>query len=231
RREARSKSTRSTRAISGRFEVSSLAEHLRLESKQLRGVLPRIVRQSGFAAGLGEKRVGVPLPLGRGLRQQKTPMPALLDEQTMAADLDLPRRCDRLEQPEQRDLDLQVGQLGLRDRWKPRVAAARRDGAPRDDEPERLVRLNVADAPAQIAAAVQRHERAAKAIADCGLRAADGGFRVVGPHDVRRDGLARQSQQERAIDVARHDAPKLPSAAARYPTTADLSPDTSPESA
>src|SRR5262249_58055663 len=158
-------------------------------------------------------------------------MPALLHEKPVTADHDVRGRGDGLERTEQRDLDLHVGELGAGNRRKPRVAAACGDRAPRHDHSQRLVRLDVADAPAQIAAHVQPDECSARALLNYRLRIADRGFGIVDARPVRDDGFTGPAQQQRASGVTRHATENVPRAAARYPTTVDLSPETSPESA
>ena len=144
----------------------------------------------------------------------------------MRADLDLVRARHRFEWTEQRQLEIELGQLGHRDGRKPWIGAARGDRAARDDEPERFVRLDVPDAPAQIAVTMERHERA-RVLREHAGEIGLGDWLSI---HVRGDRVARQAQQRAPVLVGRHVV-KLPSAAAIYPTTADLSPETSPESA
>ncbi len=70
--------------------------------------LPRVSRKPGLLAGVREKRLRVPVPFGRHLRQQQAALPSLFDDQTVAADDDVLRPGDRLERAEQRDLDVDV---------------------------------------------------------------------------------------------------------------------------
>src|SRR6185503_11622587 len=95
---------------------SSLPEHLRLESPQLRALLPRVARQARLVAGVREKRLPVPSPFGRDLRQQQPALTVLLDDQPVPAHFNLLRRCDRLERAEKRYLNLQAGQFPGGDR-------------------------------------------------------------------------------------------------------------------
>jgi len=76
-----------------------LAEDDRFEPVDARAVPPGVRRQTGLGAGLREKRLGVPPPLGGHLRQQQAAPNPLLDDQSVAADLDAGRvnRIDRLE--------------------------------------------------------------------------------------------------------------------------------------
>ena len=114
---------------------SRLPEHLRLESPELRALLPRVARQARLVAGLREERLPIPAPFGRHLRQQQPALPALLDDQPVTADFDVVRRRDRLERPEQRHLDLQAGQFRGADRREPRIGAAGGHGALANDAP------------------------------------------------------------------------------------------------
>src|SRR6185369_5375179 len=85
-----------------------LAEHLRFEPPQRREMFPRVARQPGFVAGVGEKGFCVPAPFGCHLWQQQTPMPSGFDDEAVAPDLDVIRSGDRLERSEKRDLDLDL---------------------------------------------------------------------------------------------------------------------------
>ena len=69
-------------------------------------------------AGLREERLAVPAPLGRDLRQQQPAARSLFDDQAVAADHDRVgiARIDLLERPEDRDLDVEVVELGRRAR-------------------------------------------------------------------------------------------------------------------
>ena len=65
---------------------------------------------------------------------------------------------------------------------------------------ERLVRLDVADAATQLAAVVQRHERAARLLQHGSLA----GHVRRRNADVRRERFARELQEQLAIVVGRH---------------------------
>ena len=111
-----------------------------------------------------------------------------------------PGPVDRLERAEQRDLDVQLFELGRRDRRETRIGRPGGDRAARHDGAERLVRLDVADAATQLAAVVQRHERAARLLQHGGLA----GHVRRRNADVRRERFARELQQQLAIVVGRH---------------------------
>jgi len=85
----------------------------------------------------------------------------------------------------------------------------------------------MADAPAKRAVGMECDERPTSH----GERADEGWVRKRAPLDVSRDRIASEPQEHNAVGFAGHRDVKLPSAAARYPTTDDVSPDTSPESA
>src|SRR6185295_4715277 len=104
------------------------------------------------------KRDRIPLPFRRDLRQQQASAPILFDEQAMRADLDVVRAANRLERAEERQLDVDVIELGGRDRLESRILAARGDGALRDDLIEPQIGREVADAPAQISVAMHADE-------------------------------------------------------------------------
>ena len=89
-----------------------LAEHLRFEPPHFGPVFPRVSRQAGLVAGLREKRLGIPVPFGRDLRQQQAAVPSTLDDQSVPADDDVGGSGDRFERTEQRDLDFQLGDFG-----------------------------------------------------------------------------------------------------------------------
>src|SRR4051812_32907345 len=135
---------------------SAFAKNLRLELPHLRSAVPRVARQSSLPAGVREKGVGVPVPFGGDLRQQKPALPAALDDEAVAADDDVVRSGDRLERTEQRDFDVDGVEFVRRERRKARVAAAGGDRAARKNGAERLVRLDMADAPTQVALFLQR---------------------------------------------------------------------------
>ena len=94
-------------AAAGLLAVADVAA-ARYYQPQLRASLPRIARESGLVARRREERFGVPLPLGRDLREQQAALPALLHDETMATDDDVGRAGNRLEWSEQRDLDLEI---------------------------------------------------------------------------------------------------------------------------
>src|SRR5262245_34077042 len=175
---------------------------------------------------MGEKRFHVPLPLGGHLRQQQSPAPAALDDESVAADLDVCRSGDRLQRSEQRQFDLEVRQFSGIDCCEARILCRRGDRTALNDVTQRLVGFKVPDASAQRTVRVQRYERTAATGKDALNRQ-----RGLGkPADVRDDGVAGELEETSPIGVAGHFE-NVPNAAARYPTTADLSPDTSPESA
>src|SRR5713226_6164460 len=101
-------------------DLRRLTEDFRLEAPQSGAVFPRVARQAGFVTGLREKRFRVPVEFGRDLGQQKTPLPAILHHEAMATDGDVGRTGNRLERAEQRDLDVDLGELDVRDRRKAR---------------------------------------------------------------------------------------------------------------
>ena len=135
-----------------------LPKHLGFELPELRAVLPCITRQGRFVARLFDKCLSIPPPFGRHLGKQQTSLPSLFDDETMAADFDLVERRYGFEGSEDRQLDINLGQFRCGDGWKSGVCAAGRDGALRDDPRERLVRLKMADAAAELTALVERDE-------------------------------------------------------------------------
>src|SRR5206468_1715835 len=109
---------------------------------------------AGFVARLREERFRVPFPFNRDLRQQQSAMPGPLDDETVPADFNVGRTGDRLERAQKRQLDLECRQLRGGDRRKSWIRAARRDSAPFQHAPKRLVRLDMTDAPAELAVIV-----------------------------------------------------------------------------
>src|SRR5204863_2919657 len=173
-----------------------------------------------------------------------------LDEQTMPAHFDVLQRCDGLERPEQRYLNLQAGQLPCADRREARIGAAGGDRAVEDDAFQRLIRFEMSDTSPQLAAIVDADECATAPGEALGGGQVEGGDAF----HVRADRIPRHLQQPPSICFACHDVNRrarrarrallalraqcslrslsnVPKAAAKYPTTADVSPETSPESA
>jgi len=128
-------------------------------------------------------------------------MPAFFDHQAVATDFDLSGPADPLEAPEKRQLDVELRQLRGGDGWKPRIAAARRDRAFRDDPTEGVVRIEVPDAAAELALSVNRHERAAAPI-EHGRMSRD--RRTGGTGDVALDRAARELQEQPPVSVVGH---------------------------
>ena len=85
----------------------------------------------------------------------------------------------------------------------------------------------MADAPAQRAVGVECDERSALH----GEQADDRWVWKSTPVDMSGDRIASEPEEHNTVSFARHPDPNLPSAAARYPTTDEVSPETSPESA
>ena len=155
----------------------------------------------------------------------------------MAADLDLPGARNPLERPEERQLDVQRQQLVGGHRGEARVGAGGGDRAAGNDArqaagPARCGRCSRAArrpcAARRTTPARRIHERRRRRCAGAGR-----------PERCADDRVARELQQTLAIGRLIIE-PSTPSswrqchvriAAARYPTTALLSPDTSPESA
>ena len=180
-----------------------------------------------------KKSFGIPLPFGRDLRQQQPSTPSLADDQAVTTDFDFARSRNRFERAEQRQLDLDAWNLLNGDSRKPWILARGTYGAARNHAAERLVGFNVPDAAAQVALRMQAHECPAVNRERAGQRHSDS--RRMSR--VTDDGLPRDPQEQATI-VFRGQcaepscaAGNRPSAAATYPTTDDLSPETSPESA
>src|SRR5262249_40682506 len=158
------------------------------------------------------ERFTIPMPLGCDLGQQQSAIPTELDDQAVASDADVLGSRDRLEWSEERQLDVELPQLGRRNRRKPRIFAGRGDRAARNHAPERLVIAEVTDAAAQLAGRVERDERPALPRERTDERRPDGGQ----AGDVRYDRVARQLEERAAVCLGDHDAAleNRPSAAA-----------------
>src|SRR5439155_19211757 len=131
--------------------LAFLAEHLRLEPPHLRAALPRVARQPRLVTRLRDKRLAVPIPFRRDLRQEQASVPPHFHHQAMAADLDIVGKGNRLERTQHRDLELEMRELGGADRRKSWIGAGCGDGAAQDHAAERLVSVHMANAPAQFA--------------------------------------------------------------------------------
>ena len=81
----------------------------------------------------------IPLPFGRNLRQQQAALPALLHDEAVTPDLDVVGAGDRLERPEDGQLDVECREFGRGDARKPRVGAAGGDRTSEHHVAERLV--------------------------------------------------------------------------------------------
>ena len=132
-------------------------------------------------------------------------MPGPLDDETVPADFNVGRTGDRLERAQKRQLDLECRQLRGGDRRKSWIRAARRDSAPFQHAPKRLVRLDMTDAPAELAVIVDGHECAGES----GERRRRRGSRQARAGHVGGDGVARHLQQQAPIGVRRHRGHKL----------------------
>src|SRR5580765_8013649 len=81
---------------SGSVRWRFLAEDLRFEPPDFGPVFPGVSRQPGLVTGVREKRLGIPLPFRRDLRQQQAPVPLTLDDQSVPADDHVRGSVDRL---------------------------------------------------------------------------------------------------------------------------------------
>jgi hypothetical protein len=81
-------------------------------------VLPGVARQAGFVAGLDEEGFGDPSSIRSRPAAAAGRAATRLHHQPVAADFDVLGSGDRLERTEQRDLDLELLELGRRDRRK-----------------------------------------------------------------------------------------------------------------
>ena len=125
---------------------------------------------------------------------------AFLDDKTVSADLDIVRTSDRLERAEERQLELEVRQLGRADRRESRIRAARGERAARDHPAERLVGLDMTDTAAQLARVVNRDERSTRPIEHFEAF----GNRRRRPRHVGGDRVARDLQEKTAIGGGGH---------------------------
>ena len=112
----------------------------------------------------------------------------------MPTELDIIRRRHGLERTKERNLDFQTRQFDGRHRVKPRIGAARGDGALADDAGKRLPCPDVADATAESAVQMNRDEGPVRVFGRPGQlrRTADAGH-------VRDDGDACNLEQSLAI--------------------------------
>src|SRR5262249_49132501 len=88
-------------------------------------MFPCVARKTGLVARLREKCLGVPLPLGRYLRQEQAAEPAFLDVESVTADLDLPRPGNRFEAANQREPDVRLVDVRRGDRRTAGVGGTR----------------------------------------------------------------------------------------------------------
>jgi hypothetical protein len=101
-----------------------LSKHFGGERFDFCTLLPRVERQSGFAAGLFEKHHSVPVMFDRNLRQEQAAMAQHRNQQTVAADFDdfgrdFPRRSQDAE------FDCQMRRFIARDSMESRVFKGR----------------------------------------------------------------------------------------------------------
>jgi len=189
-------------------------------------MLPGIPRESGFETRVFEERRAIPPPFYRNLREQQAAPVALFHDQPMPANFDVVHRSNLLLRCEDGDLQLDTWELLRRDGFESGIGIRYCSGEVHDGfcQPGRL---QPAQTPAQGAVMVDRDERTALEIEGTTL----GRVRQGLPVDARGERLAGERKQPVSIVVADAVSAHHQIAAAIYPTTDDLSPDTSPESA
>lgn len=160
--------------------------------------------QAGLVACLREKRLAIPVPLGRDLGQQQAAAASHFRNQAVAADFEVLGPCDGLELSEQRQLDLEVRKLYQGNRRKPRIGAAGRHRASRDDNAQGQVRFDVADAPSQIAALADGDEHAGRAREKSFGSLLPGLGPQAAACDMSGDRFSREAQQQAAISGVCH---------------------------
>jgi len=152
------------------------------------------------------------------------PYAVLLDDESMLSDNDFRRGRHTLAATEDRDFDIDQMHFRFADRGKPRINGTGESRALGNRMHKRVVLLEMTDAPTQLACDVQ---------ADKSCRTPRKfPFRVrLHLRYSRNSGKNRPSRhfEEQLLIGCRDHAALM--AAAMYPTTDDLSPDTSPESA
>src|SRR5947209_7529128 len=135
-------------------DLPDLAEHLRLKPPHLRALFPGVARQAGLVTRLRKKRLAIPVPLGRHLRQQQPAVPTHFDDEAVTPDGDVVGTGDRLERTEERELEIERRQFYGGDGREARIRAAGGDGTTRDHVAEWLVHLHVPDAAAELTVVV-----------------------------------------------------------------------------
>src|SRR5512133_1025996 len=110
-------------------------------------MLPGVDRQAGLQAGLREKRLAIPSMLQWHLRQQKPATAFHANDEAVPPNLNL-FRTHREWRRQDADLDLQLWDFFARDGIETRVVKRRCHRGLRHGAPDRVVRRNVADAPA-----------------------------------------------------------------------------------
>ena len=146
---------------------------------------------------LRKKRLAIPVPLGRHLRQQQPAVPTHFDDEAVAPDGDVVGTGDRLERTEERELEIERRQFCGGDGRKARVRAAGGDRTTRDHVAEWLVHLYVPDAAAELTVVVHGDECRAQT----GSRVTHVRRRRRRARHVRDDRLARKPKQCLPIDL------------------------------
>jgi deoxyribonuclease-4 len=96
-------------------------EYFRLEFEQLCALLKGVSRQPRFGACLRGELDRVPFPFNGDLRQQQAAAAAEFHNESVPADDDLVQIGDAFDRPKHRELEIDVGPLGVAQRRKSRI--------------------------------------------------------------------------------------------------------------